>query len=510
MAWAAPAQAAQPPGQTAAQWLSLAAQVQACVTLWALCCCWALSGARRLRGARAVLRTVGEGHRARRARAVGGSWPPVSVVLPTRGGAGTPEALAAALALAYDGAVEVLVGAERGVGVDDAAAALAAAQQALAGSGGRAAIRPAKVVAAGPAVRCSQKIAQQLACVEVASAAAEYVLFLDDDVLVPPHVLETMVSSLEDTPEALMATGFPFDLPARAERSEEGASLLARLMQHALMQHHLPLLVPFSTAARGHFVWGGCMLFRASELRADAHGLVTRWRDGGYSDDLIAAAASVHAARPVLSPAAAFFPQRVGAAGATARAYWGYLRRQLFVLTMWAYDGGGGGGDRCKNPAMATAHACLSAAMVLGVGCALRVLLRAACGGGGGRGAEARLGGEEVALAAVTVWLFACAVAAATAITRSLAALSELLYLAGAMDGDDAGSGDTPMAEAMVAACDDSAISPLLLGAAMLLHHALVPVALTYTAASSTVVWAGRRYHRRRGKVHRVEVLAES
>ena len=138
------------------------------------------------------------------------------------------------------------------------------------------------------------------------------------------------------------------------------------------------------------------------------------------------------------------------------------------------------------------------------------VLLRAACGGGGGRGAEARLGGEEVALAAVTVWLFACAVAAATAITRSLAALSELLYLAGAMDGDDAGSGDTPMAEAMVAACGDSAISPLLLGAAMLLHHALVPVALTYTAASSTVVWAGRRYHRRRGKVHRVEVLAES
>ncbi len=93
--------------------------------------------------------------------------------------------------------------------------------------------------------------------------------------------------------------GYPFDIPPR------GAGLLA----YCTLAYHLPLVVPFSLQQRGDNVWGGCMLFRSAELRDDAHGILEAWREGGYSDDLLAAAACAQRGAGVFCPAYAIFPQ---------------------------------------------------------------------------------------------------------------------------------------------------------------------------------------------------------
>ena len=59
-------------------------------------------------------------------------------------------------------------------------------------------------------------------------------------------------------------TGYPFDVPC------EGAGVLS----YCALSYHLPLIVPFSIKQRTQFVWGGCMLFRAEEMRGDARGIL--------------------------------------------------------------------------------------------------------------------------------------------------------------------------------------------------------------------------------------------
>lgn len=72
----------------------------------------------------------------------------------------------------------------------------------------------------------------------------------------------------------LFLPGYPFDVPA------EGAGLLS----YCALSYHLPLVVPFSVKERTEFVWGGCMLFRAAEMRGDARGILRvsdGWAGGG-------------------------------------------------------------------------------------------------------------------------------------------------------------------------------------------------------------------------------------
>ena len=54
---------------------------------------------------------------------------------------------------------------------------------------------------------------------------------------------------------------------------------------------------------------------------------------------------------------------------------------------------------------------------------------------------------------------------------------------------------------------DTSALSLAAMVAAMALNQAALPLAMVYTALSPAVVWGGRRYRRRRGKVHTIDVL---
>jgi Glycosyl transferase family 21 len=64
------------------------------------------------------------------------------------------------------------------------------------------------------------------------------------------------------------------------------------------------------------FVWGGCMLFRADDLRSDALGVLRSWAHGGYSDDLtVASQCNAHGVK-VHCPSYAIFPQWYGSSAA--------------------------------------------------------------------------------------------------------------------------------------------------------------------------------------------------
>eukprot|EP00775_Hariotina_reticulata_P008153 gene8153-8346_t len=115
---------------------------------------------------------------------------------------------------------------------------------------------------------------------------------------------------MEHDDSLFMATGYPFDIVTLpTDSSWASSSWIARLLMHAAASYHLPLLIGFSVADKGSFVW----------------------REGGYSDDLLLAGYCAATQRSIGLPASALFPQLL-APGCTWKQYWNYLRRQLFVL----------------------------------------------------------------------------------------------------------------------------------------------------------------------------------
>jgi hypothetical protein len=61
--------------------------------------------------------------------------------------------------------------------------------------------------------------------------------------------------------------GYPFDIVATPSSSDTSSRWFGRLLAYAAASYHLPLLIGFSVADRGGFVWGGAMMLRAEELR---------------------------------------------------------------------------------------------------------------------------------------------------------------------------------------------------------------------------------------------------
>lgn len=92
----------------------------------------------------------------------------------------------------------------------------------------------------------------------------EFVLCLDDDVLLPAGILADIIPEFAADPRAGMATGYPFDIPSPA----------AGLLDYAALSYHLPLVIGFSISRHTSFVWGGFMLFRAAELLSEEFGLI--------------------------------------------------------------------------------------------------------------------------------------------------------------------------------------------------------------------------------------------
>ena len=252
---------------------------------------------------------------------------------------------------------------------------------------GRARRRSARVVVSGSAEGCSQKIAQQLRGVEelaaaaaaagkkrvrverdveedetkkdergVGSASAEkyrrrsrrsrtntksperngrvkYVLFLDDDVMLYPSTIGSLVRAMEkDEKEtggnALLATGYPLDfVGGGVDGGESSSSCFANYMT---MVYHLVLLIPFSHGKYTKNVWGGCMLFRLDDFQENACKVKEAYENGGYSDDLIVAAAANREKRSILCPGDALFPLPLDPKQ-TVGHFVNYFHRQIFV-----------------------------------------------------------------------------------------------------------------------------------------------------------------------------------
>ncbi|XP_010526438.1 PREDICTED: uncharacterized protein LOC104804008 isoform X2 [Tarenaya hassleriana] len=177
----------------------------------------------------------------------------------------------------------------------------------------------AKVVVAGLATTCSQKIHNQLVGVEKMHKDTKYVLFLDDDVRLHPGTIGALTAEMEKNPEIFIQTGYPLDLPS------------GTLGSYCIYEYHMPCSMGFATGGKTFFLWGGCMMMHADDFREDRYGVVSGLRGGGYSDDMTLAAIAGAHKRLITSPPVAVFPHPL-ATDLNFGRYWNYLRKQTFVL----------------------------------------------------------------------------------------------------------------------------------------------------------------------------------
>ena len=316
--------------------------------------------------------------------------PAVGVVLPVRGASGrTTDNWRTQLNTTHDGDVSFVFVVEKDT--DEAKreaerlAALELRRDEEKNEKGRARRRSARVVVSGSAEGCSQKIAQQLRGVEelaaagkkrvwvgrdveedvtkndergVGSASAEkhrrrprrsrtnnksperngrvkYVLFLDDDVMLYPSTIGSLVRAMEKDEEetggnALLATGYPLDFVGGGVDGGDVESSSSCFANYMTMVYHLVLLIPFSHGKYTKNVWGGCMLFRLDDFQANACKVKEAYENGGYSDDLIVAAAANREKRSILCPGDALFPLPLDPKQ-TVGHFVNYFHRQIFV-----------------------------------------------------------------------------------------------------------------------------------------------------------------------------------
>ncbi|KAJ1703683.1 hypothetical protein LUZ63_003462 [Rhynchospora breviuscula] len=177
----------------------------------------------------------------------------------------------------------------------------------------------AKIVVAGLSSTCSQKIHNQLVGVERMNKYSKYVLFLDDDVRLHPGTIGALTAEMEKKPEIFIQTGYPLDLPSGS------------LGSYCIYEYHMPCSMGFATGGKTFFLWGGCMMMHADDFRKDLYGVVSRLRDGGYSDDMTLAAIAGEHKRLISSPPVAVFPHPLASDLSFSR-YWNYLMKQTFVL----------------------------------------------------------------------------------------------------------------------------------------------------------------------------------
>jgi hypothetical protein len=127
--------------------------------------------------------------------------------------------------------------------------------------------------------------------------------------------------------------GYPFDIVASptttsssGRSSSSSGGWFGRLLAYAAASYHLPLLIGFSVADRGEFVWGGAMVLRAAEL----HKAAVEEAAAASNKAAAAAAGDDDSCKPNIL--------QVGAA---------LLRRLLMI--MWGFcSGEGHGAARCR------------------------------------------------------------------------------------------------------------------------------------------------------------------
>jgi Glycosyl transferase family 21 len=380
--------------------------------------------------------------------------------------------------------------------------------------------RSARIVYSGLASKSSQKIHNLIAGISSATTTEntllqpKYILCLDDDVHVHPTALSSLIRDMEASPDLRIATGYPFDIPAEH----------AGILSYAALAYHLPLVIGFSLNEKTHFVWGGCMLFRAQDVRPedDLLGFLSGWTDGGYSDDLTVAARCTELGLQVLCPSYAIFPQYLDANYSIKR-YWNYLRRQLVVLDTYASDH-----NRCTNHVMAVLHCYFSWAFVVPVGsCIVKVGI---------------WGGMIIIKALVSLLIVSGAVAASNVNGggnrelqkefpslfrvstnflenndthfRKLSYISAICFIACSLYAAISLRWMTSVVCTVMGKNNPEALSSKILikrfnwvklWVGFITANAVLPICMVYTFMTRHITWAGVKYRRRSGKIISVE-----
>ncbi|KAG9394247.1 Ceramide glucosyltransferase [Carpediemonas membranifera] len=144
-----------------------------------------------------------------------------------------------------------------------------------------------KQVISGLSWHNAQKIHNMIAGTQASNPDSRYTLFLDDDLGTNPNTIEILVRAIEEgmanpddedeKPKNWISTGYIVEVPPPETKS-------------TLMSHFLSLyrIINLSSFANKYcpFAWGGCFMIRTADLRANRHGILDIWRDGGYSDDM--------------------------------------------------------------------------------------------------------------------------------------------------------------------------------------------------------------------------------
>ena len=340
----------------------------------------------------------------------------------------------------------------------------------------------ARLLVAGLATQTSQKLHNQLHGVDAAHADAEFVLFLDDDIAPHPELLPEMVAELRRDERTLLATGYPFDAPEPA----------GSLASYAIMAFRTAVGVPYQLMRQGQFVWGGCMLLRTADLRADRCRLMSRWRKGGYSDDMIAAAVCADHALPAANGDTAFFPNPLPA-DARWPDYWGYIRRQWFTLMMWQ-----SGAQLAAQSLLLALYMYISTAITLPAPLGLVVALAGAAAAPSADGDASASPPPSYGLLYVTAWLvFALAVFVSNIVNDALSR-----ELRGG--GQHAGPNERAVSTAAVPPRPWGVGVYLRTLCGLYLHHVICVPAAVSAGLSDSIMWGGIEYGKRRGVLRSV------
>ena len=178
-----------------------------------------------------------------------------------------------------------------------------------------------KVCVAGISWHNSQKIHNQIKGVAAADPQSRYIAFIDDDIQLHPGTMFALVHEIEKDPQVFVSTGYSFEAPVKG----------APLVNYMIYFYRMINLIGFMTS-RPSFAWGGCLLLRTADLVNNSYGIMDIWRDGGYSDDTIAANIARKTGRTIAASPYAMFPAALPNTHTFKKSYVNFVRRQYYVL----------------------------------------------------------------------------------------------------------------------------------------------------------------------------------
>eukprot|EP00750_Incisomonas_marina_P009436 INCI16002.1.p1 GENE.INCI16002.1~~INCI16002.1.p1 ORF type:complete len:482 (+),score=43.72 INCI16002.1:258-1703(+) len=184
-----------------------------------------------------------------------------------------------------------------------------------------------RIVYAGLAKTCSQKIHNLLVGVDAAHPSSEYVYFLDISTRCINSTLSRLVGRLEaSNGECLAVSGYPLDLVP------PGGGVFAWTM----VQFRYVLMGFIGLKLDASYGWGGAMMLSKHRFDREKDPLKIRqiWTDGSVQDDMVLSSIAIENGLFVANvPHAVFFNElRQGISYATS---FDFLRRQIFVAACY-------------------------------------------------------------------------------------------------------------------------------------------------------------------------------